>query len=55
MGSEQRGGRARSVLVLGAVVAASRWFFPAQPQTASQIRGSAVADDQEVEEERLAA
>jgi len=42
-------------LGLGAVVAASRWFFPAQPQTASQIRGSAVADDQEVEEERLAA
>ena len=42
-------------LALGAVVAASRWFFPAEPQPASQIRGSAVTDDEDVEEERLAA
>ena len=42
-------------LGLGAVVATSRWFFPAQPESASQDRDSDEADDGDVEEERLAA
>ena len=42
-------------LALGVVVAASRWFFPAQPHAASQVRDSAEADNEDDSEERLAA
>ena len=41
-------------LGLGVVVAASRWFFPAQPHAVSQGR-SAEADNEDDSEERLAA